>query len=90
MTPEQLQTANKDYPATISEIAAKNGFEISKEELLEQIRVATSSEELSDEQLEAVAGGKGSAEKAGKDGGAWLDGAAKDTGNFFKKAGKGW
>ncbi|MEM9924893.1 MAG: hypothetical protein AAF915_14255 [Cyanobacteria bacterium P01_D01_bin.50] len=60
MSLEQVQGANKDYPALITEIAAKNGFEFSKDELIEQICQASSSEELSDEQLEAVAGGKGS------------------------------
>lgn len=56
--PKQLKSADKDYPGILTEIASKNGFDFSKEELLEQIRIATSSEELSDEQLEAVAGGK--------------------------------
>lgn len=101
MNPEQLQAANKDYPGVVTQIAAKNGFEFSREELLEQIRVATSSEELSDEQLEAVAGGKSVAGAAGD----WVDqavvdvvtdpvgtvkDAVNDTSDFFKKATKGW
>lgn len=103
MNPEQLQAANKDYPATIIKIAAKNGFDFSKEELLEQIRAATSSEELSDEQLEAVAGGKsghgiGSAAKtAGKAiviADVAVDNAVENGANGMKngiqKATKGW
>ncbi|MBD2774169.1 hypothetical protein [Iningainema tapete] len=64
MNAEQLQTANTDYPALVVNLADKYGYHFTKEELLEQITIVMNPNaqgELSDEALEAVAGGgKGS------------------------------
>lgn len=61
LNPEQLQTANIDYLAVVVDVAAKHGYQFTKNELIEQITYVknpTAEGELSDEALEAVAGGK--------------------------------
>ncbi|MBD2774170.1 Nif11-like leader peptide family natural product precursor [Iningainema tapete] len=60
MNAEQIQSANTEYPDLVVDLAAKYGYHFTKKELLEQITVVMNPNaqgELSDEALEAVAGG---------------------------------